>query len=137
MPIPLCVESLEVRALPAASFQTLPVLPFSDLATLDHARAMFALGKQLGCQADVVLKIGDSNSSPFFTPNFLAPLGDLAYNPVTSGLYSNHASLLGAWSAFVPAPIRLHMKDQQPGPAGPPIMFSWCWLAIFTPPIPP
>jgi hypothetical protein len=68
VPIRLNVEGLEARALPA-SFQTLPILPFNGLAALDHARATFALGRQLGRQPDVLLKIGDSNSSPFFRPS--------------------------------------------------------------------
>jgi len=115
--IRLCVEGLESRALPAVPFQTLPILPFSDLAALDHARATYSLGQQLGRQADVVLKIGDSNSSPFFTPNFLAPLGNLAYNPVTSGLYAEHLNLLDAWASFRSGPDSLAHEGPtaQPG----------------------
>lgn len=94
------VERLEARDLPNSSYQTLPVLPFNDLAALDHARATFALGQQLGRRPDVVLKIGDSNSSPFFTPNYLAPLGSPGFNPVASGLSTLYAQLLDAWWTF-------------------------------------
>jgi hypothetical protein len=114
--IRLCVEGLEARALPAV-FRTLPILPFNDLAALDHARATFALGRQLGRQPDVLLKIGDSNSSPFFTPNFLAPLGNPEYNPLASGLYSEHANLLAAWWAYRSGPDSLAHEGPtaQPG----------------------
>ena len=94
------IESLEARDLPAASFESLPVLPFNDLAPLDHARAIFAHGQRLGRDADVVLKIGDSNSSPFPISNFLAPLGSVTYDPLANGLYQQFASLLDTWWAF-------------------------------------
>jgi len=102
MPVRLAAEPLEVRALPAAAFQTLPVLPFYDPAVLDHARAIFTLGQQLGRQTDVVLKIGDSNSAPFpnATPVFLAPLGALTYNPVSAGLIASHPDLLATLLAY-------------------------------------
>jgi hypothetical protein len=111
------VERLEARDLPAASVQTLPILPFNNLEALDHARATFALGQQLGRRSDVVLKIGDSNSSPIFTPNYLAPLGSPTFNPVASGLSTLHANLLAAWWAFRSGPDSLAHEGPtaQPG----------------------
>ena len=103
----LRVEPLEARDLPAVPFRSLPILPFQNLAVLDHARAIAALGQQNGRRQDVVLKIGDSNSSPFPTPHFLAPLGSYAFDPVTSGLAATHPELLDTWREYRTAPNSL------------------------------
>ena len=103
----LRVERLEARDLPAVSFRSLPILPFQNLAVLDHGRAIAALGQQIGRRQDVVLKIGDSNSSPFPTPHFLAPLGSLAFDPMASGLAATHPELLDTWWDFRTAPNSL------------------------------
>jgi hypothetical protein len=102
----LGVERLEARDVPAA-FQTLPVLPFQDVAALDHTRAVAARGQLLGRQTNVVLKIGDSNSSPFFTPEYLAPLGSAAYNPYSSGIATFYPELLDTWGAYRSGPDSL------------------------------
>jgi hypothetical protein len=101
----LSVERLEARDLP--SFRSLPVFPFQDLAVLDHMRAIAALGRQIGRRADVVLKIGDSNSSPFPTADYLAPLGKAGYDPTTSGLAATHPELLDTWWEYRTAPNSL------------------------------
>jgi len=101
------MERLEGRDLPAASFQILPVLPFHDLAVLDHARATFSYGQSIGRQANVVLKIGDSNSSPFYASNYLSPLGSPTYDPTTSGLAESYGNLLDTWWTFRSGPDSL------------------------------
>ena len=96
----LTAERLEDRALLATAFQNLPVLPFADTAALDHARAIQARGQTLGRTQDVVLKIGDSNSAPFYVPEYLASLGAASYNPFSSGLYARNPSLVDTWTAY-------------------------------------
>jgi lysophospholipase L1-like esterase len=100
----LLFDLLEDRDLPAA-FQTLPVLPFSDPAALDHARAIFALGQHLGRRSDVFMKLGDSNSSvaPGNPVTYLGPLGVAGYSPSASGLAATHPELLGTWETFLAA----------------------------------
>ncbi len=103
----LNVERLEVRDVPAAAFQSLPVFPFSNLAALDHARAIVARGRQLGAQSDTFVRLGDSNSS-FYTISsdhgdiapYLVPLGAPTYNPSTSGLAATHPELLDTWQVY-------------------------------------
>ena len=97
----LQIEPMEERVLPAA-FQQLPVLPFSDPAVLDHARAIVSRGEMLGRNADVFLKFGDSNSSTggFIPPVYLTPLGMPGYNPITSGLAATHPELLGTRALY-------------------------------------
>jgi hypothetical protein len=112
----LRVERLEARDLPATSFQSLPIHPFQDLAVLDHVRAIAALGQQIGRRSDVVLKIGDSNSSPFPTPHFLAPLGSAAFDPIASGLAATHPELLDTWWDFRTAPNSLAREGQSAWP---------------------
>jgi len=112
----LDLERLEALELPAVSFQHLPVLPFQNLAALDHARAIAALGQQLGRRSDVVLKIGDSNSSPFPTPEYLTPLGGAGFNPVGSGLAATHPELLDTWWEFRTAPNSLAREGTAAAP---------------------
>lgn len=100
MPVRLSAEHLEEREVLAAAFQNLPILPFADAAVLDHARAIQSRGQTLGRKQDVVLKIGDSNSAPFYTPEYLAPLGAVGYNPFSSGLSARYGSLLDSWNAY-------------------------------------
>jgi hypothetical protein len=97
----LAVEQLERRDAPA-SFETLPVLPFSDPAAVDHARAIFARGQQLGRRADAFVKFGDSNTSRQTLVNsaYLVPLGVGTYNPHQSAFTSTYPELLDTWSAF-------------------------------------
>ncbi len=96
------VEQLEIRALPAVAFQSLPVLPFSDPAVLDNARVIFAHGQELGRRSDVFMKVGDSNTSTgdLAPQTFLVPLGEPGYNPFTSGLVANYPGLLSAWQVY-------------------------------------
>jgi hypothetical protein len=98
----LLVEFLEARDLPAVAFQTLPILPFSDPAVLDHARAIYALGQHLGRRQDVFLKLGDSNTAgaPGQIVSYLAPLGDASYNPYASGLAELHPELMNTWALY-------------------------------------
>jgi hypothetical protein len=112
----LSVERLEARDLPSISFRSLPVFPFQDLAVLDHMRAIAALGRQIGRRSDVVLKIGDSNSSPFPTADYLAPLGSAGYDPISSGLAATHPELLDTWWQYRTAPNSLARE----GPAARP-----------------
>src|SRR5438552_2772190 len=48
MPVRPAVEPLEGRNLPAAAFQTLPVLPFADPAVVGHSRAILTTLSGLG-----------------------------------------------------------------------------------------
>src|SRR5215831_2208460 len=98
----LQVEQLELRDVPAAAFQSLPVFPFSDLAVTDHIRAIVARGERLGRHPGVFVKFGDSNSSTggLLPPNYLTPLGMPAYNPFQSGLAATHPELLDTWSVY-------------------------------------
>jgi hypothetical protein len=105
MSIELAVEVLEARDVPAAAFQNLPVLPFSNTAVIDHARAIFALGQQLGRRSDTFARFGDSNSSTYSEygqPQFpyLNPMGDPSYNPATTNLAESHPELLGTWQLY-------------------------------------
>ena len=95
-------EPLEPRALLAASFTTLPILPTSNPAVLNNARAIAALGESLGRRTDVFMNVGDSNSSTdsALAPGYLTPLGLPGYNPVASGLAASHPELLGTLSTF-------------------------------------
>ncbi len=79
----LAAEPLEHRDLPTVSFESLPVLPFSDPAGLDTIRAVATRGRELGRNADVFLKFGDSNTAD---PNYLVPLGSPGFDAATSGL---------------------------------------------------
>jgi hypothetical protein len=100
--IPLHVEALEPREVPAAAFQSLPVLPFSDAGVLDHSRAIYARGHELGRRVDVFLKAGDSNTYPAnLLPNsYLTPLGAPDYNPVATYLAAAYPALLDTLSAY-------------------------------------
>jgi GDSL-like Lipase/Acylhydrolase family/FG-GAP-like repeat len=95
----LSIERLECRDLPAAAFQTLPVLPFSNLAVTDHVRAIFARGQELGRNANAFMRVGDSNTSTanIIPKTYLTPLGLPGYNPITSGLPAN---LLATWEIY-------------------------------------
>ena len=95
----LTVERLEPRDVPSA-FQSLPILPFDNLAVLDHARAIAARGQSMGRDATGLLKIGDSNSSTFYTPEYLAPLGAPGYNPHASLLAAAYPNLVATWSRY-------------------------------------
>jgi hypothetical protein len=95
----LRVERLEARDVPAA-FQSQPILPFDALAVLDHARAITLRGHSLGRDPASFLKLGDSNSSPFYTPEYLAPLGAATYNPYSTLLAAAYPSLLSTWSVY-------------------------------------
>src|SRR5437899_12875485 len=93
-PVPLGLAELEAREVPAAAFETLPVLPTSDPATLDNARAIAALGRTLGRRTDAFLKFGDSNT---LDPQYLYPLG----NPASfAGVAAAHPELAGTLLAF-------------------------------------
>ncbi|MDB5309655.1 MAG: Alkaline phosphatase [Gemmataceae bacterium] len=98
----LGVEALEVRAVPAAAFDTFPVLPTADHAALDTAWAVAARGAALGRRTDVFMKIGDSNTDffPYLENGYLRPLGDAGFNPVTSGLAAYGQNLLNTWATF-------------------------------------
>ena len=105
MPGQLHVEHLEVRDTPAGSFQSLPVLPFSDLAVLDHARAIVSRGQQLGLRTDTFVRFGDSNSSFYgigkdIVAPYMVPLGAATYNPSVSGLAATHPELLDTWQVY-------------------------------------
>lgn len=102
MPRPLAAEELERRDVPAAPFETLPVLPFADQAVLDNARGIAALAQSLGRNAGAMLKVGDSNTqaSPGGAGHFLEPLADPAYNPVASGLANYGPSLVDTWATY-------------------------------------
>jgi hypothetical protein len=94
-------ERLEARDLPAAPFENLPVLPFTDPAVLDNARTIALTGQALGRRADAFMKVGDSNSALFFTPDasYLIPLGLPGYDPIGSGLAAR-PELLDTLRAF-------------------------------------
>src|SRR5262245_45762323 len=104
MHVPLRVEHLEVRDMPA-SFRSLPVLPFSNLGVLDHARAIVARGRQLSLRTDTFVRFGDSNSSVYgigndmFAP-YLVPLGAANYNPAATGLAATRPDLLDTWRVY-------------------------------------
>ena len=95
--------------MPAASFQRLPVLPFSNPAVLDHARAIVARGRELGRNTDFVLKLGDSNSSTggWAPQTFLSPLGSSTYDTATSGLSANYGGLVDTWAVYHSGPDSL------------------------------
>ena len=105
MRLEMKVEQLEPREVPAAAFQSLPVLPISNHAVLDHARAIFARGQQLGLRADTFVRFGDSNSSFYGIGSgtvfpYLVPLGSPSYNPSVSGLGATHPELLDTWNLY-------------------------------------
>ncbi|HEX4607212.1 MAG TPA: GDSL-type esterase/lipase family protein, partial [Urbifossiella sp.] len=81
-------EALEPRDLPAAAFETLPVIPAVDPATADTVRAIVARGELTGRNPLAFITAGDSNSADAggFTSGFLTGLGSPTYNPVASGL---------------------------------------------------
>jgi hypothetical protein len=122
----LRVERLEARDLPAVPFQSLPIFPFQNLTALDHARAIAALGDYVGRRDDVLLKIGDSNSSAFPTSHFLAPLGSAGYDPVASGLAATHPELLDTWWEYRTAPNSLAREGPSafPGERAPQVLAS-------------
>lgn len=97
---PLAAEELERRDTPAAPFETLPVLPFTDQAVLDNSRAIAVLGQSLGRSPASMMKVGDSNSEgiPSTPSQFLVPLADPAYNPAANGLTSY--GLLDTWATY-------------------------------------
>lgn len=96
------VESLELRDVPAAAFDTLPIFNFSDPAVLDHVRAIEVLGSTLGRNPNAFMHVGDSNSTPVggFGAGYLLPLGAAGYNPIASGLGLIHPELLDTLSAY-------------------------------------
>ena len=100
----LSVVELESREVPAADFTTLPIFPFSDPAVLDNVRALAVRGQTLGRRADAFMKVGDSNTETTnlrTTPApYLAPLGDPAYNPITSGLAFVAPNVLDTLAVF-------------------------------------
>ncbi|MBX9580230.1 MAG: SGNH/GDSL hydrolase family protein [Gemmataceae bacterium] len=101
-PVRLAAEPLEAREVPAAAFDSLPILPTGDPAALDHARAIAARGRLLGRRADVFIKVGDSNTDygPFGSNGYLKPLGAAGFNPITSGLTSYGPGLIDTWATF-------------------------------------
>jgi hypothetical protein len=96
------VEPLEPREVPAAPFETLPVLPTDDPAALDHARAIAVRGRELGRRADAFMKVGDSNTATggYVAPQYLNPLGAPGYDPYRSGLAAAAPDLLDTLAAF-------------------------------------
>src|SRR5581483_1174837 len=90
-------ELLEPRALPAASFTELPVLPDFDPATLATVRRIAYLGMVHGLRSDAFLKVGDSNTA---TTDFLQAIGQPGYNPVLSGLTALPVAIQDAVRAF-------------------------------------
>lgn len=101
-PVRFSLVELEPRDAPAADFRSLPVLPFSDPAVLDNVRAIAVQGQLLGRRADVFMKVGDSNTEPISgnPGNYLIPLGDPGYNPVSSGLAAIAPNLEDTLAAF-------------------------------------
>jgi lysophospholipase L1-like esterase len=97
----LACEELERRELPAAPFDTLPVVP-SDLGAVDHARAVAARGEALGRRVDVFMKVGDSNTElvPFTENGYLKPLGAPDYDPLSSGLAALGQNLVKTLNVF-------------------------------------
>jgi hypothetical protein len=97
----LAVVELEAREVPAAPFDTLPVLP-GDPAALDTARAVAVRGRELGRRTDVFMKVGDSNTDygPWGSNGYLKPLGAANYNPFASGLAALGQNLLDTWATF-------------------------------------
>ena len=99
------VEQLEGRELPAAPFQTLPVMNTSDPGLIDHLRAVYALGRDLGRDTGSMMKAGDSNSTSYsdgvraLTP-FLNPLGLPDYQPASSNLAVAYPQLIDAWVEY-------------------------------------
>jgi hypothetical protein len=96
------VEALEPRDVPATAFENLPVMPFSDPAVLDHARALFARGQQLGRRVDVFLKAGDSNTYPagLLPDSYLWPLGAPDYNATATDLATAYPGLIDTLAAY-------------------------------------
>lgn len=105
MPIParrMFAEELEPRDLPAVAFDTLPILPVSDPAVIDTARAIVARGRDLGRRTDAFMKVGDSNSDLAFGfgAGYLFPFGSATFNPVLSGLTTYYPELLDTLNAY-------------------------------------
>ena len=98
----LRVETLEPRDVPATAFENLPVMPFSDPAVLDHARAILARGQQLGRRVDVFLKAGDSNTYPagLLPDSYLSPLGAPDYNATATDLAAAYPGLIDTLAAY-------------------------------------
>src|SRR5262245_27077599 len=96
------VEPLEVREVPSAAVRTLPVLPFSDPAVLDNARAIAARGAGFGRRTGVLMKAGDSNTYPesFLPRSYLTPFAEPGYDPKVRGLSQPHPELLDTWAVY-------------------------------------
>src|SRR5262245_44422344 len=93
----IAVEPLEPRDLPSA-----PVLPFTNPAVLDNARAIVARGAQLGRHTDAFMKAGDSNTYPesFLPQSYLSPFADPTYDPTVRGLSQPHPELVDTWATY-------------------------------------
>lgn len=102
MSVLIRLEPLEPRDVPSAAGPTSPVLPFSDPAVLDHARAIVQRGEQQGRYTDVFLKAGDSNTYPhsLFPQSYLTPFGAPDYDPLVKGLLEPHSDLMDTWAAY-------------------------------------
>src|SRR5579871_2362648 len=100
-PVALSVEPLEPREVPSTAYQNLPILPTSDPAVLDNARAIAERGRLLGRNDNVFMRVGDSNSSVLgIDSNYLTPLGQPGYNPFLSGLAALHPELLDTLNTY-------------------------------------
>src|SRR5689334_1872574 len=101
-PPTLAVDPLEPRDLPAAPFNTLPVVPADDPAVADTVRAIAARGQLVGRTPDAFLVAGDSNSSvtAAYASGFLSGLGAPGYDPVASGLAALRPDLLDTLAVY-------------------------------------
>ncbi|MFO0800871.1 MAG: GDSL-type esterase/lipase family protein [Gemmataceae bacterium] len=97
---PLAVELLDAREVPAAAFQTLPVVPADDAAVIDSVRAIALRGQLSGRSTTSLLVAGDSNSATIgsYYSGFLAGYGKPDYNP--TGLAAVRPDLVATVTEF-------------------------------------
>ncbi|QDU20631.1 SGNH/GDSL hydrolase family protein [Urbifossiella limnaea] len=97
---PLTVELLEAREVPAAAFETLPVVPADDAAVIDSVRAIALRGQLAGRSTTSLLVAGDSNSATIgsYYSGFLAGYGKPFYNP--AGLAAVRPDLVATVTEF-------------------------------------
>lgn len=97
---PLAVEPLEARDVPAAPFQSLPIIPADDAAVIDSVRAISARGQLAGRSPTSLIVAGDSNSTAIgsYYSGFLAGYGNPHYN--AAGLAGVRPDLVETVNAF-------------------------------------
>jgi hypothetical protein len=94
MAMRLFVVPLEVREVPAAPVESLPVLPEMSGEVLANLRRVAAVGRAAGLRPDVFAKLGDSNTA---TDKFFGGPGNLS----VAGLSADDAATAGRYLAPV------------------------------------